>query len=135
MKERVAEMEREAEKLRELQAAAESEQNSTAGSAGAPMDTEDDKAISDGRSVYVGNVCFTKSCFNEKEILKQNQVDYSATPEEIQAHFQACGIINRVTILCDKFTGHPKGSATFMLPSSFNSYLFFHLQVCLRRVC
>jgi hypothetical protein len=38
------------------------------------------------------------------------QVDYGATPEEIQAHFQACGTINRVTILCDKFTGHPKGS-------------------------
>ena len=37
------------------------------------------------------------------------QVDYSATPEDIQAHFQACGTINRVTILCDKFTGHPKG--------------------------
>jgi polyadenylate-binding protein 2 len=37
------------------------------------------------------------------------QVDYSATPEEIQGHFQACGTINRVTILCDKFTGHPKG--------------------------
>lgn len=38
-----------------------------------------------------------------------HQVDYGATPEEIQAHFQACGTINRVTILCDKFTGHPKG--------------------------
>jgi RNA recognition motif-containing protein len=37
------------------------------------------------------------------------QVDYGATPEDIQAHFQACGTINRVTILCDKFTGHPKG--------------------------
>ena len=38
------------------------------------------------------------------------QVDYSATPEELQGHFQACGTINRITILCDKFTGHPKGS-------------------------
>lgn len=37
------------------------------------------------------------------------QVDYGATPEEIQQHFQSCGNINRVTILCDKFTGHPKG--------------------------
>lgn len=40
-----------------------------------------------------------------------HQVDYGATPEEIQGHFQACGTINRVTILCDKFTGHPKGYA------------------------
>ena len=37
------------------------------------------------------------------------QVDYGATPEEIQQHFASCGNINRVTILCDKFTGHPKG--------------------------
>jgi hypothetical protein len=37
------------------------------------------------------------------------QVDYASTPEEIQSHFAACGQINRVTILCDKFTGHPKG--------------------------
>lgn len=39
------------------------------------------------------------------------QVDYGATPEEIQQHFASCGTINRVTILCDKFTGHPKGYA------------------------
>jgi len=39
------------------------------------------------------------------------QVDYGATPEEIQQHFQSCGTIHRVTILCDKFTGHPKGFA------------------------
>ena len=38
-------------------------------------------------------------------------MDYGATPEEIQQHFQSCGTINRVTILCDKFTGHPKGFA------------------------
>lgn len=43
------------------------------------------------------------------EATSSHQVDYGATPEEIQAHFQACGTINRVTILCDKFTGHPKG--------------------------
>ncbi|EPQ59540.1 RNA-binding domain-containing protein, partial [Gloeophyllum trabeum ATCC 11539] len=95
MKQRVEEMEREAKKLRELQAAAEkaasgSEQGSEAG---VPMETEDDKAAADSRSVFVGNV------------------DYGSTPEEIQQHFQACGVINRVTILCDKFTGHPKGYA------------------------
>eukprot|EP01116_Phalansterium_solitarium_P018569 TRINITY_DN496_c0_g1_i2.p1 TRINITY_DN496_c0_g1~~TRINITY_DN496_c0_g1_i2.p1 ORF type:complete len:236 (+),score=51.13 TRINITY_DN496_c0_g1_i2:51-710(+) len=47
----------------------------------------------DARSIYVGNV------------------DYSSTPEELQQHFHSCGTINRVTILCDKFTGHPKGFA------------------------
>ncbi|KAJ7937265.1 translation protein SH3-like domain-containing protein [Mycena leptocephala] len=92
MKQRVAEMEKEAIKLRELQAAAAMESN-TADGEDTNMETEEDKSLADGRSVYVGNV------------------DYSATPEEIQGHFQACGTINRVTILCDKFTGHPKGFA------------------------
>ncbi|KAJ8468400.1 hypothetical protein ONZ45_g17258 [Pleurotus djamor] len=93
MKQRVEEMEREAKKLRELQAAAEQASSMDGEDGGSAMDTEEDKAAADGRSVYVGNV------------------DYSATPEEIQVHFQACGTINRVTILCDKFTGHPKGYA------------------------
>ncbi|KAF9246981.1 hypothetical protein BU15DRAFT_38581 [Melanogaster broomeanus] len=95
MKQRVEEMEREAKKLRELQAAAES-QSAAGGAAtdqGGPMETEEERANADNRSIFVGNV------------------DYGATPEEIQAHFQACGTINRVTILCDKFTGHPKGFA------------------------
>ncbi|KAF7301467.1 RRM domain-containing protein [Mycena indigotica] len=90
MKQRVAEMEQEAKKLRELQAAASMD---TTGDEDNRMETEDDKNLADGRSIYVGNV------------------DYGATPEEIQVHFQACGTINRVTILCDKFTGHPKGFA------------------------
>ncbi|KAI0771908.1 hypothetical protein BD413DRAFT_546947 [Trametes elegans] len=93
MKQRVEEMEREANKLRELQAAAEKAERSTPTGDHVPMETEEDKAAADGRSIYVGNV------------------DYAATPEEIQQHFQACGTINRVTILCDKFTGHPKGYA------------------------
>ncbi|KAK0206289.1 hypothetical protein DFS33DRAFT_1452391 [Desarmillaria ectypa] len=92
MKQRVEEMEKEAMKLREMQAEAEKVNNDSL-DAGVPMETDEDKAAADSRSVYVGNV------------------DYSATPEEIQGHFQACGTINRVTILCDKFTGHPKGYA------------------------
>jgi polyadenylate-binding protein 2 len=39
------------------------------------------------------------------------QVDYSATAEELRAHFAPCGTINRVTIGTDKFTGHAKGFA------------------------
>ncbi|KAJ7228881.1 hypothetical protein GGX14DRAFT_554931 [Mycena pura] len=92
MKQRVAEMEKEAVKLRELQAAAALESTAAAGE-DSPMETEEDKSLADGRSIYIGNV------------------DYGVTPEEIQVHFQACGTINRVTILCDKFTGHPKGFA------------------------
>lgn len=58
----------------------------------APMSAEE-KLEADQRSIYVGNV------------------DYSATAQELEAHFHGCGSINRVTILCDKFSGHPKGFA------------------------
>lgn len=62
MKQRVEEMEREAKKLRELQAAAEQENNSAEGENGVPMETEEDKTLSDGRSVYVGNVGPIRLC-------------------------------------------------------------------------
>lgn len=81
MKKRVAEMEEEAAKLREMQASLNQQ----------AQETSDSKDDIDSRSIFVGNV------------------DYSASPEEVQAHFQSCGSINRVTILLDKFTGHPKG--------------------------
>jgi polyadenylate-binding protein 2 len=54
MKQRVAEMEREAEKLRELQAAAESASTRDGSDGAAPL--EDEKNAIDGRSVFVGNV-------------------------------------------------------------------------------
>lgn len=82
MKRRVQEMEEEAQKLREMQRDLDGEQR----------DLRENREDVDARSVFVGNV------------------DYGASPEEIQAHFQSCGSINRVTILLDKFTGHPKGS-------------------------
>jgi polyadenylate-binding protein 2 len=90
MKRRVAEMEEEAQKLREMQATLEQQS----------ADLADDKESVDSRSIFVGNV------------------DYSASPEEIQAHFQSCGSINRVTILLDKFTGHPKGYVYCLSPAS-----------------
>lgn len=53
----------------------------------------EEKIEVDNKSIYVGNV------------------DYGATAEELEAHFHGCGSINRVTILCDRYTGHPKGFA------------------------
>ncbi|XP_039080243.1 embryonic polyadenylate-binding protein 2 [Hyaena hyaena] len=52
-----------------------------------------EKVESDHRSVYVGNV------------------DYGGTAEELEAYFNPCGEVHRVTILCDKLSGHPKGYA------------------------
>jgi hypothetical protein len=59
MKQRVREMEFEAEKLREMQAQVEKEMNES-GQVGhpAPVGTmEENKEVVDSRSVYVGNVC------------------------------------------------------------------------------
>jgi polyadenylate-binding protein 2 len=58
MKQRVEEMEREANKLRELQAAAEQANNVGDPAEDLPMVTDEDKAAADGRSIYVGNVCY-----------------------------------------------------------------------------
>mmetsp|Transcript_2088 Transcript_2088/g.2776 ORF Transcript_2088/g.2776 Transcript_2088/m.2776 type:complete len:132 (+) Transcript_2088:122-517(+) len=58
-----------------------------------PAKAKEEAAKRDGFSVYVG------------------QVDYAATPEELLAHFEACGQVERITIVCDKKTGHPKGFA------------------------
>ncbi|XP_041506953.1 embryonic polyadenylate-binding protein 2 isoform X2 [Microtus oregoni] len=55
--------------------------------------TSKEKVEADHRSVYVGNV------------------DYGGSAAELEAYFSHCGKIHRVTILCDKFSGHPKGYA------------------------
>jgi polyadenylate-binding protein 2 len=54
-------------------------------------ESKEDVAKRDGLSVYVG------------------QVDYMATPEDLLGHFEACGTVERVTIVCDKMSGRPKG--------------------------
>merc|ERR1719327_1766467 len=81
MQRKVQEMEEEAEKLKQLTDSVEEHGDG-------PNREEIDK-----RSVYIG------------------QVDYGATPEELQEHFKSCGQISRITILVDKYTGHPKGFA------------------------
>eukprot|EP00931_Biecheleriopsis_adriatica_P041653 TRINITY_DN2378_c0_g1_i1.p2 TRINITY_DN2378_c0_g1~~TRINITY_DN2378_c0_g1_i1.p2 ORF type:complete len:211 (+),score=54.47 TRINITY_DN2378_c0_g1_i1:63-635(+) len=81
MQRKVQEMEEEAEKLKKLTDSVEE--------AGEGIDREE----VDKRSVYVG------------------EVDYASTPEELQEHFKSCGQINRITILVDKYSGHPKGCA------------------------
>lgn len=64
MKQRVEEMEREAKKLRELQAEAEKANNAAENGedGGAPMETEEDKSLADGRSIFIGNVSSKDPC-------------------------------------------------------------------------
>ncbi|XP_054710067.1 polyadenylate-binding protein 2-like isoform X2 [Uloborus diversus] len=89
IKARVKDMEEEAEKLKQIQNEAETmSQLPSTGNL-----TLEEKMEIDSRSIYVGNV------------------DYGATREELEQHFHGCGSINKVTILCDKYSGHPKGFA------------------------
>ncbi|KAL0396548.1 UNVERIFIED_CONTAM: Polyadenylate-binding protein 2 [Sesamum calycinum] len=92
MKKRLKEMEEEAAALREMQAKVEKEMGAVQDPASAAA-AQASKEEVDSRSVFVGNVS-----------------RYACTPEEVQQHFQACGTVNRVTILTDKF-GQPKGFA------------------------
>ncbi|ODM92997.1 Polyadenylate-binding protein 2 [Orchesella cincta] len=119
IKARVREMEEEAEKLKQLQSEVDRQMNigtstsntgssllvsssSPSNSANSSLANSglfpstlsiEEKMEVDGRSIYVGNV------------------DYGATAEELEQHFHGCGSINRVTILCNKYDGHPKGFA------------------------
>nr|XP_044986520.1 polyadenylate-binding protein 2-like [Jaculus jaculus] len=82
----VMEEEEEAAKLRELHEEAWKQRTPSPGSA-------QEKTQADARSVHVGNV------------------DYGATAQALEAHFHACGSVLRVSILCDRVTGHPRGFA------------------------
>jgi len=93
IKARVRAMEEESEKLRELQSEVDKQLAVPTSPSAALNLSFEEKMDVDSRSVYIGNV------------------DYGATAEELEQHFHGCGSINRVTILCNKFDGHPKGFA------------------------
>uniref|UniRef100_A0A8C5IM60 PABPN1 like, cytoplasmic n=1 Tax=Junco hyemalis TaxID=40217 RepID=A0A8C5IM60_JUNHY len=92
IKAKLREIEKEDERLKELQLEADNHLFMSSEAALFPLTTKE-KMEADQRSIYVGNV------------------DYGGTAEELESHFNSCGQINRVTILCDKFSGHPKGYA------------------------
>ncbi|KIV99297.1 uncharacterized protein PV09_09064 [Verruconis gallopava] len=104
MKARLAAIEEESARLAKMEN--EHEQSTNPNYSG-PHGGRERREDVDARSVFVGNV------------------DYGASPEEIQDHFKSCGSINRVTILLDKHTGHPKGYAyvEFADPSLVNNAL------------
>merc|ERR1712179_791631 len=93
IKARVRAMEEESEKLRELQSEVDKQLAVPTSPSAALNLSFEEKMDVDSRSVYIGNV------------------DYGATAEELEQHFHGCGSINRVTILCNKFDGNPKGFA------------------------
>ena len=70
----------------------------------------EEKMDVDNRSVYIGQ-CLATMVVTGHLCFVPGNVDYGATAEELEQHFHGCGSINRVTILCNKFDGHPKGFA------------------------
>lgn len=91
----IARMEEEAARITKETEALEQEDSNKNSKSNTAKTTGPDstyKPAQDNCSIYVG------------------QVDYSATPEELLKHFDACGTVERVTIVCDKFTGRPKGT-------------------------
>ena len=93
IKARVRAMEEEIEKLRELQSEAIKARGRVMEEESEKLRELQSKIDVDSRSVFIGNV------------------DYGATAKELEKHFHGCGSINRVTILCNKFDGYPKGFA------------------------
>lgn len=93
IKVRVKEMEEEAEKLRQMQVEVDRQMNPSTKSSSQQVLSLEEKQEIDNRSIYVGNV------------------DYSTTADDLERHFHGCGSVNRVTILTDRYTGHPKGFA------------------------
>lgn len=80
---RLEQLRAEADRLKQMQEELEKEEE----------EIKESKEDVDARSVYVGNV------------------EYAATPQDLEKHFRPCGTINRVNIMVDKYTGNPKGYA------------------------
>jgi hypothetical protein len=105
----IARMEAEAARItketEELEKKKDAKIAAAGGGVSAKASSGGDTPSRDGHSVYVG------------------QVDYMATPEELLSHFEACGTVERVTIVCDKYSGKPKGTYLLGDCSYKNDYL------------
>ena len=101
----IARMEEEAARItKETEALEQEDTNNTNNKTAGAKPADSHKPAQDNCSIYVG------------------QVDYTATPEELLKHFDACGTVERVTIVCDKYTGRPKGT---LQEETIKSGLFF----------
>ena len=83
----------EAKRMNELSGMAPSNPAGSSSGGGAGGVTAEQQTDIDFRSVHVA------------------QVDYSVTEQELKTLFEACGAVNRVTILKDRYSGQPKGYA------------------------
>ena len=75
-------------------------------------DHEHNEAKSDGEGEDETDIIQTDE-IDKRSIFVKN-VDYVSTKDEIIEHFKSCGKINRVTIIFDKYTQHPKGYYSYI---------------------
>lgn len=116
----IARMEAEAARIsHETEALNNNNNNTTTPTATDEKESMEKTAARDKCSVYIG------------------QVDYTATPEALVAHFEACGTVERVTIVCDKFTGKPKGFAylEFEVHTVLRPWKIFSLDLYQKLLC
>lgn len=90
LKLRIEAMEQEVQNIEQTTSPKLDEDEVSTSQSNTPLYTGED---ADHRSCYVGNV------------------DYSTKPDELKNLFKECGVIQRITILCDRWTGQPKGFA------------------------
>jgi polyadenylate-binding protein 2 len=80
-------------------------------------DTKEEQEESKGKEKETGkNTSIDQQAIEEadKKSIYVKNVDFSTTPEELEDHFKKCGDIDRITILCDKYTGQPKGYSNIL---------------------
>jgi polyadenylate-binding protein 2 len=119
----ILEMRRQVEELeRETQELASSPSTGATGANGAPGAFQSSRTYSPA-----GAAAASAPAVDENSIHVGN-LHESTVPDDLQNHFKACGTIKRITIICDKWTGKPKGYAyiEFMEPKAVELALGFH---------
>ena len=113
MRARVAEMEEEARRMSELSGAGGAGGSAAAGGAAAAGGVGSPSLSGQAGPAGVGRSFLTPEQSSEQDSrsIHVSQVDYSVTEEELRQLFEACGSVNRATILKDKFSGAPRGYA------------------------
>jgi len=105
MQKKLLEMEAEAQNLKDEDGAEEGGPSSNGAQGG------DDDALLNGDEDGDGNGEDEGTGGAEDRQIFVGNLHEDVDPDALNKHFKECGTVNRITILCDKFTGKPKGYA------------------------
>ena len=89
------------------------------------MEVDADVGSAPAAAVDISGFYVEQSLHSDLKSIWIGNVDYNATAEQLVNYFSSCGVVERVTIQCNKFTGRPKGFAymEFNEPTSVESAL------------